>query len=81
MKLRPTNKQIQKAANRLRFYDWTELELTELIRRVRGIIPSHQYLQGLRGVAVNLEDAERVTKIIDQVEREVGEPKHIITLN
>lgn len=80
-KSRPTNKQIQKAANKLLFYDWTELEMTELIRRVRRMKPSQAYLNGVRASAVLPEDFERVTKIVEQIEREVEEPSHIITLN
>lgn len=79
--MRPTNKQLRKIATRLRFYEWTDLELTELVRRIRGTKPTREYANSVREtvekmVAVSGEkekEFERLAAILNQIELEVGD--------
>lgn len=81
---KPTNKQLQKIVNRILFYDWTEFELTELVRRMRKMKPSAVYVSGCR-VAVESapsEEQERLKKFMVQIEKDAGEVEsRIISLN
>ena len=81
--MRPTNKQITKAANRLKFYEWTDLEITELVRRLTGKGMPDGYVEMVKQMVPHsfAPDYGRISEIARQVEKDSGQTMHLLTVN
>jgi hypothetical protein len=73
---RPTNKQINTAAKKLRFFEWSDIEITELVRRVTDKKPTRKYVDGMKAALelAGIEHHPRIKGIVDQIEKDCDEP-------